>query len=58
MLYEVITKRQVMPDPKYNDVLAGRFINAILEGGKKSLAERIFYDALDRVGEKSKEDLV
>ncbi len=45
-----------MPDPKYNDVLAGRFINAILEGGKKSLAERIFYDALDRVGEKSKED--
>jgi small subunit ribosomal protein S7 len=49
-------KRQVMPDPKYNDVLAGRFINAILEGGKKSLAERIFYDALDRVGEKSKED--
>jgi len=49
-------KRQVMPDPKYNDVLAGRFINAILKGGKKSLAERIFYDALDRVGEKSKED--
>jgi len=45
-----------MADPKYNDVLAGRFINSILKKGKKSLAERIFYDALGRVGEKSKED--
>ena len=51
-------KRKVSPDPKYNDVLVGRFINSILKQGKKSLAERIFYSALDAVEEKIKEDPV
>jgi small subunit ribosomal protein S7 len=51
-------KRKVAPDPKYNDVLVGRFINSILKQGKKSLAERIFYSALDAVEEKVKEDPV
>lgn len=51
-------KRKVAPDPKYNDVLVGRFINSILKKGKKSLAERIFYTALDAVEEKVKEDPV
>jgi len=51
-------KRKVSPDPKYNDVLVGRFINSILKQGKKSLAERIFYSALDAVAEKIKEDPV
>lgn len=49
-------KRKVSPDPKFNDILAGRFINNILRQGKKSLAERIFYSALDAVEEKVKED--
>ena len=49
-------KRKVSPDPKYNDVLVGRFINNILRQGKKSLAERIFYSALDSVGEKVNDD--
>ncbi len=51
-------KRKVSPDPKFNDVLVGRFINSILKQGKKSLAERIFYSALDAVEEKVKEDPV
>ena len=51
-------KRKVTPDPKYNDVLVGRFINNILRQGKKSLAERIFYSALDSVGQKIEEDPV
>ncbi len=49
-------KRPVSPDPKYNDVLAGRFINCLLRQGKKGLAERLFYSALDALGEKAKEE--
>ena len=49
-------KRKILPDPKYNDLLVGRFINNILRKGKKSLAERLFYSALDQVGDKTKED--
>lgn len=51
-------KRKVVPDPRYNDILVGRFINNILRQGKKSLAERLFYTALDAVAEKIKEDPV
>ena len=49
-------KREITPDPKYNDVLVGRFINNILRRGKKSVAERIVYDALEAVAVKAKED--
>ena len=49
-------KRQIIPDPKYHDVLVGRFVNSLLRRGKKSLAERIFYSALDDLGEKAKEE--
>ncbi|QPJ64270.1 MAG: 30S ribosomal protein S7 [Candidatus Nitrohelix vancouverensis] len=49
-------KRQIIPDPKYNDILVARFINCVLRQGKKSLAERILYSALDAVGEKAKEE--
>ena len=49
-------KRKITPDPKYNDVLVGRFINNILRRGKKSVAERIVYDALEAVAVKAKED--
>ncbi len=49
-------KRQIAPDPKFNDLLVARFINAILRKGKKSLAERVFYQALDNIGKKSKEE--
>ena len=46
------------PDPRYNDLLVAKFINIVMECGKKSIAERIVYDALDIVKEKtSKEPL-
>jgi len=48
--------RQPMPDPIYNDVQLSRFINTVMKKGKKSLAERIVYGALDVVEEKTKDD--
>jgi small subunit ribosomal protein S7 len=42
-----VAKREVLPDPKYNDVTVQQFINGLMERGKKSLAEHILYDALD-----------
>ncbi|OGW24784.1 MAG: 30S ribosomal protein S7 [Nitrospinae bacterium RIFCSPLOWO2_12_FULL_47_7] len=49
-------KREVLPDPKFNDLLVARFINCVLSKGKKGPAERIVYTALDEVGKKTKED--
>lgn len=46
-------KRQILPDPKFNSVLAARFINCLMKGGKKSVAEKIFYSAMDMVTERS-----
>lgn len=46
-------KREVIPDPKYRDVLISRFINVIMERGKKSLARRIVYNALEVIEEKA-----
>ena len=51
-----ITKRQVLPDPVYGSRMAAKFINRLMYDGKKSTAERIFYEALESLGEKSKED--
>ena len=42
-------KRDVIPDPKYNSKLASRFINVLMVKGKRSIAENIFYSALDIV---------
>ena len=50
------TKRTVLPDPKFNDRLVTKFINSLMLKGKKSLAERVFYGAMDVVEEKMKED--
>jgi small subunit ribosomal protein S7 len=49
-------KREVLPDPVYNSQLLSKFINVIMKDGKKSVAERILYDALDIVGERTGED--
>ena len=48
-------KRQILPDPKFNDQLVTRFVNNLMVDGKKSIAFRIFYDALDIV-EAKKQD--
>jgi len=47
-------KRLVQPDPKFNDILVSRFINCVLKEGKKHLARRIVYDAIDLIETKTK----
>ncbi len=49
-------KRILLPDPKFNDTLVTRFVNNIMLRGKKNLAYNIFYDAIDIVSEKTKEE--
>jgi small subunit ribosomal protein S7 len=48
-------KRILLPDPKFHDSYVTRFVNNLMYQGKKSIAYRIFYDALDIVGEKMKD---
>ena len=49
-------KRKLLPDPKFHNVLAARFVNSLMKQGKKSVAERIFYDSIDLVVERSGQD--
>ncbi len=51
-----VPKREVLPDPIYGDTMVTRFINVIMKKGKKSVAERIFYNALKIVEERTKKD--
>ena len=46
-------KREVLPDPKYKDALVTKFINCLMYDGKKSVAEKIFYESLDMLSSKS-----
>ncbi len=48
--------REAIPDPKFHDRTVAKFMNVVMERGKKSTAERIFYSALDRVAERSNEE--
>jgi small subunit ribosomal protein S7 len=45
-------KRTILPDPKFGSLLLAKFMNMIMNDGKKSVAERIIYGALDRISEK------
>ncbi|MEZ5510276.1 MAG: 30S ribosomal protein S7 [Gammaproteobacteria bacterium] len=54
----VAAKREILPDPKFNSQVLAKFINHVMESGKKSVAERIVYGALDKVAERSKQDPV
>jgi small subunit ribosomal protein S7 len=49
-------KREIVPDPKFNNVLVARFINCVLKQGKKSLAERVVYTALNSIEDKTSDD--
>lgn len=49
-------KRITLPDPRFNDELVTKFVNNVMLKGKKSVAFSIFYEALDVVSEKTKED--
>ena len=45
----VAAKREILPDPKFGNVTLAKFMNHVMVGGKKSLAERIIYGALDLI---------
>ncbi len=49
-------KREVNPDPKFGDLVLTKFMNAVMEQGKKSVAENIIYGALERMEQKVKSD--
>lgn len=49
-------KRTILPDPKYKDVIVAKFVNNLMLSGSKSVAEKIFYDAMDIIEERVKKD--
>ncbi len=51
-------KRQILPDPKYKDLVIAKFTNSLMLDGKKSAAERIIYGAFDQIKKKSGQDPV
>jgi small subunit ribosomal protein S7 len=53
-----VAKREILPDPKYNNVLVAKFINNLLKKGKKSVADSILYGSFDIIEEKMKESPV
>jgi len=46
------SRKQLAPDPRYGSILASKFINCLMYDGKKSVAQTVFYDALDRIKER------
>ena len=48
----LVPKRKILPDPKYHEVMVAKFINALMLDGKKSVAEKILYRALDIIRDK------
>ncbi len=48
-----VPKREILPDPKFGNVELSKFMNVIMEGGKKAVAERIIYGALDLIEKKN-----
>ncbi len=53
---KVAAKREINPDPIYNDLVVAKFINALLYDGKRGIAEKIFYSAMEMIQEKSNEE--
>ena len=51
-----IRKREILPDPKFNDVIVAKFISSLLKGGKKSTAEAIFYGCVEVMQERTGEE--
>jgi small subunit ribosomal protein S7 len=52
----VASRREILPDPKYGNLTLAKFINMVMEDGKKSVAERVLYGALDQISEKKGAD--
>lgn len=51
-----VEKREVLPDPKFNSTELSKFINILMESGKKAVAEKIVYDALEIIHNKTKKE--
>lgn len=51
-----VPKRVILPDPKFGSEMLAKFVNMVMERGKKSVAERVIYGALDQMAERSKGD--
>ena len=49
-----LVRREVVPDPRFQSVVVSQFINKMMERGKKSLAQRLFYDAMELMEERTK----
>jgi len=49
-------KREILPDPVYNDLIVAKFINNLIKQGKKSLAEKIFYQSIENIKKQGKVD--
>ncbi|HRK56370.1 MAG TPA: 30S ribosomal protein S7 [Burkholderiaceae bacterium] len=53
-----VPKREILPDPKFSNVELAKFVNVIMLDGKKAVAERIVYGALDHIGSKGGKDAI
>ena len=53
---KLIAKRELLPDPRYNSVLVQQFINYLMERGKKSSAEGVFFGAMDVIQQRTGQD--
>jgi small subunit ribosomal protein S7 len=51
-----VPKREILPDPKFGDQTLAKFVNVLMVDGKKSIAEKIIYGALDIIADRSKGD--
>jgi len=51
-----VPKREILPDPKFGSETLAKFVNIVMQSGKKSIAEKIVYGALDVVAERSNKD--
>ena len=49
-------RRKILPDPKYGNQMLAKFVNMVMRSGKKSVAEKIVYGALDRISERTGQD--
>jgi small subunit ribosomal protein S7 len=52
----VAARREILPDPKFNSTMVTKFINSLMSEGKKSVAEHIFYNAMDTIHKKTQEE--
>lgn len=51
-----VPKRSLLPDPKYHSVLVAKFVNFVMEQGKKTIAQKVVYGAIEKLAEKKNEE--